>query len=189
MTLNPGNDVYENGKKMDIGIKFDQGKPDLSLNPRSALEAMARAFMVGEKKYGRDNYRNGMEASRYLGAALRHLAAFGEREDLDPEYKTPHLGHALASIAMLIECQHNGSLIDNRPPIASPACEKELLTDSNSFIGTGRLTVSETGTHTTILQNSTPTGPTITDADLKIYAAYGQTVILPDFPPTQWGSK
>lgn len=126
MTLNPGNDVYENGKKMDIGIKFDQGKPDLSLLPRALLNATARAYMVGETKYGRDNYRKGMKCSRYLAAALRHLAAFGEGENNDPEYGTPHLGHAAASIGMLLTCLENGSLIDDRPKIILKPAHRDI---------------------------------------------------------------
>jgi hypothetical protein len=97
--------------------KFDGAKPDLSLCPTAALEEMARAFMHGEKKYGRDNYRGGMASHRFIAAAMRHLLAWRDGEDSDPESGYSHLGHALASIAMLLECRRIGTLVDTRPAL------------------------------------------------------------------------
>lgn len=94
--------------------KFDSGKADLSLNPLVALEQMARAFMLGEKKYGRYNYTAGMDASRLTGAALRHIGQWNDGEEFDPESGASHLGHALACIAMLLHQQQLGTLKDNR---------------------------------------------------------------------------
>jgi hypothetical protein len=96
------------------GVKYDAGKPDLSLCPRAALEAMALAFMVGERKYGRYNYLKGFDVHRLVAAALRHLTAYNEGEDIDQEYGTPHLGHALASIAMILDMEKNGTLRETR---------------------------------------------------------------------------
>ncbi len=84
------------------GKKFDSEKPDLSLCPKEALEEMAKAFQWGEKKYGRYNYRSGMDWHRLIAATLRHITAFNEGEDLDSESGYNHLGHALASISMLL---------------------------------------------------------------------------------------
>ena len=96
------------------GTKHDTGKPDLSLCPKVALEIMARAFMYGEKKYHRYNYLKGFDSHRLIGAALRHLTAWQEGQDEDPESGLNHLGHALASIAMLLDCADKGSLTDTR---------------------------------------------------------------------------
>lgn len=99
------------------GKKFDGGKADLSLVPRIASEEMARAFMVGEKKYGRYNYTAGLQSHRLIAAAMRHLHAYQEGEDMDPEgteFRSKHLGHALASIAMLLHCEELGTLTDTR---------------------------------------------------------------------------
>ncbi len=94
-----------NGWPVPEGIKHDQDKPDLSLLPKEALEAMAFAFQYGEKKYGRHNFRAGMDWHRPLAAALRHITAFNDGEDLDSESGVSHLGHALAAISMLIVYQ------------------------------------------------------------------------------------
>ncbi len=96
------------------GIKHDGEKIDLSLTPKAAIEAMDQAFMYGQRKYGRDNYKQGMESHRFIAAALRHIFAWQDGEELDPESGYSHLGHALASIGMLLECQRLGSLKDTR---------------------------------------------------------------------------
>lgn len=88
--------------KSKKALKFDSEKPDLSLLPREALDEMAKAFQHGEKKYGRYNYRAGMDWHRLIAASLRHITAFNEGEDLDKESNFSHLGHALASLAMLL---------------------------------------------------------------------------------------
>lgn len=105
----------QEAKKLDaVGIKADQDKVDLSLVPLSTLEGLARAFMVGEKKYGRYNFTKGMESHRFVAAALRHITSWNDGESLDPETGNHHLWHALASIAMLIECEKLGTLKDTR---------------------------------------------------------------------------
>lgn len=96
------------------GRKDDQDKPDLSLLPKEALEAMAYAFMHGGKKYGRYNYRKGMQWHRPLAAALRHIVAFTAGENKDPESGHSHLGHALAAIAMVAVYQETATGTDTR---------------------------------------------------------------------------
>lgn len=88
--------------KMSEGVKHDQSKPDLSLLPKEFLEEVAKAFMHGEKKYGRYNYLGGMQWHRLVGAAMRHIIAFQDGEDADPESSFNHLGHAGACLAMLL---------------------------------------------------------------------------------------
>lgn len=106
--------------RMDIrslaqgGTKHDTGKPDLSLLPKPALEAMAEALMYGEKKYGRYNYTKGFDSHRLFAAIQRHLLAWQDGETNDPESGLSHLSHALASLAMLIHCKDLGTLVDTR---------------------------------------------------------------------------
>lgn len=99
---------------MSEAIKHDSGKPDLSLIPLSALVEEAKGFQLGEKKYGRHNYKSGMESHRLVGAALRHILAWESGEDLDPESGASHLGHARCCLAMLLEQQRLGTLKDTR---------------------------------------------------------------------------
>lgn len=96
------------------GLKHDKGKPDLSLIPYSAQCAEALAFGFGADKYERDNFKAGMEASRLIAAAQRHIGAWWEGQDLDPESGVTHLAHARCCLAMLIELERLGKLTDNR---------------------------------------------------------------------------
>jgi hypothetical protein len=98
--------------------KFDREpgkeKVDLSLIPLVAEQAIARAMMYGEKKYGRYNYCKGHEASQLVAAARRHLAAWFNGEENDPESGVNHLGHAMANCLMILRQQELGTLKDNR---------------------------------------------------------------------------
>ena len=94
--------------------KNDQDKPDLSLVPRVALEACAKAFMVGEIKYGRYNYYKGHKASKLIAALLRHATAWMEGEENDPKDGQPHLGSVMACAAMILKQMELGTLEDNR---------------------------------------------------------------------------
>lgn len=87
----------------DLGSKFDNNKAPLSMIPRSALEFEAQVFKYGANKYGKNNWKQGLSYSRLIDAALRHILAFAEKENQDFESGLPHLAHARASLAMLIE--------------------------------------------------------------------------------------
>ena len=94
--------------------KNDKEKVDLSLIPLVAQVAEARAFMVGEKKYGRYNYCKGHKASQLMAALLRHANAWFEGEEVDPIDGQPHLGSVRACAAMLLRQAELGTLVDDR---------------------------------------------------------------------------
>lgn len=99
--------------------KSDAGKPQLSLNPVEALELMAQAFAYGADKYGRNNFKKGHAFSRTLDAALRHLSCVAAGDFTDAESGNAHLGHALASLAMLAHAMtHHPELDDLSRPAA-----------------------------------------------------------------------
>jgi hypothetical protein len=96
------------------GVKFDMGKPQLSLLPASALNEIALVLAYGAEKYGRDNWRNGMDWTRLIDASLRHLHAFNNGEDLDPESGISHVAHAACSLMFLLEYLEAHPDFDNR---------------------------------------------------------------------------
>ena len=102
----------ESGKE---GVKYDLGKPPLSLLPRAALEYEAQVMDFGAKKYGRDNWRLGMDHSRLLDACLRHVVAHVDGEDFDPESGLPHLAHARCCLGFLLHYCSHGVGTDDRP--------------------------------------------------------------------------
>lgn len=97
-----------------IGVKFDGNKPDMTDIPLEAMWQMGAAFTYGQKKYGKNNYRNGMSVSRQLAASVRHIYQHLSGETFDPESGVTHLGHALASIAMACYTMANKPELDDR---------------------------------------------------------------------------
>lgn len=91
------------------------GKLPLHLWPTTATAMGCMALLDGALKYGRSNFRAvGVRASIYVDAAKRHLDAWFEGEDLDPDSRLPHLAHALACIAIIVDAQAAGKLNDDR---------------------------------------------------------------------------
>jgi hypothetical protein len=65
-----------------------------SLIPVKALNVIARVYHYGASKYAAHNWRKGYDWSLSYDACRRHLDAFWDGEDLDPESGLPHLAHA-----------------------------------------------------------------------------------------------
>jgi hypothetical protein len=96
-----------------IGIK----KPQLDLVPPALRVYAALAFKDGAAKYGPYNWRqNDVKASIYYAAVGRHLDAWFEGENYADDSGVPHLAHAAAGLAILIDALENDNLIDDRPP-------------------------------------------------------------------------
>ncbi|WP_429137968.1 dATP/dGTP diphosphohydrolase domain-containing protein [Bartonella heixiaziensis] len=85
--------------------KNDDGKPRLELIPPLALIEIGKVLEFGAKKYGANNWRNGMHGSRFHGAALRHLLTWFGGEHKDAESDLSHLAHAACCILFLMECE------------------------------------------------------------------------------------
>lgn len=100
--------------EISAAVKFDGGKPRLSLLSRHALEETSRALDFGAKKYSAHNWRKGFAWSRNLDAALRHIHAFQEGEDKDPESGISHLAHAMCNIMFLLEFEKTHPELDDR---------------------------------------------------------------------------
>jgi hypothetical protein len=71
----------------------------------------------GRDKYGPYNWRSEpVGPMAYIAAAKRHLSQYQDGEEIDPKSGYPHLGHAIASIGIIIDALETGNLIDDRPP-------------------------------------------------------------------------
>lgn len=95
-------------------IKHDQGKLPMSLLPTIALQEVSKVLDFGAKKYDAHNWRKGFVWSRLTDATLRHLLAWKEGEDLDPESGISHLAHAACNLMFLLEFEKTGKGKDDR---------------------------------------------------------------------------
>lgn len=97
------------------GRKDDGGKPDWMLLPWRALRSVVRVLMFGAKKYGRDNWRLVPDArNRYWNAAIRHLVAWQQGEDRDPETGESHLSHAVCCCLFMLDGEEQNREAQNR---------------------------------------------------------------------------
>ena len=87
------------------GVKHDQEKPRAELLPSAPLLAIADVLTFGAQKYAAHDWRQGFDQSRLIGAAYRHLMAYNDGEDLDPESRLPHLAHLGCCVLFMLE-QH-----------------------------------------------------------------------------------
>lgn len=100
--------------KLTQAVKHDAGKPPMSLLSRTALEEVAKALDFGAKKYAAHNWRKGFKWSRTLDAASRHLYAFIDGEDKDPESGLSHLAHAMCCLMFTLEFEKTHPELDDR---------------------------------------------------------------------------
>ena len=74
----------------------------LHFGSEKILDELTMAMEHGIAKYGRNNWKKGMEWSRLLDAGMRHGIAILRGEDIDPDSGNTHLAHMLGSIHMLM---------------------------------------------------------------------------------------
>ena len=103
-----------------IGIR----KAPMSVVPANVLAEIGVGLLEGATKYGRHNYRViGVRASVYYDAAMRHLMAWWEGEDIDSDPGSARLNHitkAITSLVVLRDAMMQEMLDDDRPPPSEP---------------------------------------------------------------------
>tara|TARA_A100001037_G_scaffold287811_1_gene297746 strand:- start:407 stop:724 length:318 start_codon:yes stop_codon:yes gene_type:complete len=103
---------------LDSKLSAVVGKVPLHLLPPAFNREVAHALKHGADKYGPWNWREEgrrLLASTYIGAIRRHLDAWQDGEDIDPESGQAHLAHIAASVAILLDAQEHGTFEDDRP--------------------------------------------------------------------------
>lgn len=100
--------------RVDKAIKHDDNKLPLNLLSTEALNQTAAVLKFGMDKYAAHNWRDGFLWSRPLAAAMRHITAFNDGEDRDPESGLSHLAHAACCIMFLLEFEKTHQELDDR---------------------------------------------------------------------------
>jgi len=102
-------------------------KPRLSDVPPVALFALGAAMSNGKDKYGRFNWREtGTTTSVFYDAMQRHLAQWYSGENFADDSKVHHLAHIMASCAILMDSEFQGTLTDDRDTSGSSPLNKPL---------------------------------------------------------------
>ena len=86
------------------GVKDDANKLRYDLIPTSAITGLAEVLTMEARKYTPNGWRNvpdGIE--RYYAALYRHLLAWRNGEQIDPESGLHHLKHVMINVAFLLE--------------------------------------------------------------------------------------
>ena len=95
-----------------IGTK----KVPMSGLPAPVLMECGLVKLHGDLKHGSYNWRDaGVRSSVYYDACLRHLMAWWEGEDLDPDSGIHHLAHAITGLSVVRDSQIQGNCNDDRP--------------------------------------------------------------------------
>ena len=102
-------------KPVKIAETYDEGKDPLAWLPWAALTELSKVQQYGHGKYKDfNNYRKGLEVSRNLSCALRHIRDYLSGSDTDLESGLSPLSHALCRIAFVLQNIHDGVEIDDR---------------------------------------------------------------------------
>lgn len=120
-----GNATAVNGHTKPTNPKDMQGihkSPIVSVISQPVIAELGIAMLEGAYKYGRHNYRTvGVRASIYVDATMRHIAAWWEGEDFDPDSQAQlsHVTKAIASLVVLRDSIIQGNFTDDRPPVST----------------------------------------------------------------------
>lgn len=111
-------------------MKFQEGKPKMSLMYASFIEEVVRVREYGIKKHGSAEGWKTTTVIQHLDSALRHLIAYkawflseSVGEEYDPESGLDHLAHCACNLMFEIERKHR----KEESPGFTPPNVKEAL--------------------------------------------------------------
>lgn len=137
--------------------RFNTGKPEWSLVDFPSLEPMVRVLEFGAQKYSRNNWKKGLPINSIIDSLMRHVIAYKEGEDIDPESGISHIGHMMCNLMFLSYVDRNlkdkfddrdGTNWDLQVEKALPLGTNEVYTDHEQAKHVTKITPYSTGTHT-----------------------------------------
>lgn len=96
------------------GKRFNQGKLEWHLLPFDALKGVVQVLMFGKQKYGEHNWEKGMGWLTVYNSLIRHVIAWRNGEDKDPESGEHHMSHVICNAVFLLWYSLNGKGKDDR---------------------------------------------------------------------------
>jgi hypothetical protein len=130
----------DDNPKTAVGVT----KVPLHLVPPVLYHHTAMAFADGARKYGPYNWRDKtVSSSVYVGAALRHLNAWWDGEDLSEDARVHHLGHVAACVAILLDAMSVNKLNDDRPTKGAAAQLQKEFAENGRKLPTDAVPASD----------------------------------------------
>lgn len=109
--------VPEHTKDTNPKDAIGSTKPPIANVPLSVISEVGMALAEGQWKYGGYNWRViGVRASVYWDATFRHLKAWWEGEDIDPDSQLSHVTKAISALTVLRDAMIQENWTDDRPP-------------------------------------------------------------------------
>ena len=100
--------------KGKIAERHNVGKLEWCLLPMSTVAEIVKVLMFGARKYSPDNWKLGNPWTDTYNSLVRHLNAWREGEDRDPDSGCLHLGHIGCNVVFLTYYYLNGLGTDDR---------------------------------------------------------------------------
>lgn len=104
----------ERQRQTSGGVKDNKSKSRVDLIPSKPLIGAGMVLGYGARKYKPNNWRLGLAWSDTIASAMRHLLAFMDGEDIDPENSLPHIDEALCQVLFQSEYFHTHTGVDDR---------------------------------------------------------------------------
>lgn len=105
----------EGEDQKQLADRYNSGKNRIGLVPTELTKEVGKVMSYGASKYSSDNWRKGLPWMGVIDSLERHLLAFKEGEDIDPESGLLHLGHMGCNIAFLLNYMKTHPELDDRP--------------------------------------------------------------------------
>lgn len=101
-------------KEQPNGLRYNMGKAKWDLIDFPSLEPMVKVMEYGAQKYAPHNWKKGMLHTEITACLMRHLFAYLNGEDVDPESGESHIGHVQANAMFLQYNIKNHPSLDDR---------------------------------------------------------------------------
>lgn len=130
-----------------LGSRNNTGKLPYELIPPHTMTALASVLQVGAQKYSPRNWEKGMPHSTSYASLMRHLLAWWQGQETDPETNLPHSWHVLWNAMAIVEMERrlgegdrrlSQLEIDNRPYVIVKD-EKKKVSDKTFSINYGTI--------------------------------------------------
>lgn len=97
------------------GLRYNEGKRNWGLLSWPAIQEIVKVLEFGAKKYDKWNWSKGLSWSQTFESLQRHLLAWYQGEDKDPETGLSHMAHVACNAMFLMHFILFKTGTDDRP--------------------------------------------------------------------------